>query len=308
MTTTLPAPSAARPLARSGSTRPARRSRRATDAPMPTRVITRVVMAAAALYFLFPVWWLIVSATKTRSELYSTNGLWFSDSFVLFDNLRRAMDYDQGLFLRWIGNSIVYAGVSALVGVLISVAAGYALAKFAFPGRGAVSVVILGGMLIPAALLTIPLYFVFSSTGLVNTVWAVIIPSCVSPFGVFLGRVYAEASVPDELLEAARVDGAGELRIFVTIVLRILSPALVTIGLFIFVATWNNFLLPLVMLSSGDLFPVTLGLYTWQSYTAVDLTDIVLVGSLFSVLPVIVAFLGLQRFWRGGLTMGAVKG
>src|SRR5690606_29591965 len=120
--------------------------------------------------------------------------------------------------------------------------------------------------------------------------------------------VYAEASVPDELLEAARVDGAGEIRIFGTIVLRILTPAIVTIGLFIFVATWNHFLLPLVMLNSGDLFPVTLGLYTWQSYTAIDLTDLVLVGSLFSVLPVMVAFLSLQRFWRGGLTMGAVKG
>ena len=308
MTTTLPAPPAPRRPAQASSPRATRRTRRATDAPLATAVITRVVMAAAALYFLFPVWWLVVSATKTRSELYTTNGLWFSDSFVLFENLQRAMDYDQGLFLRWIGNSILYSGVASVVGVLISVAAGYGLAKFAFRGRGAVSVVILGGMLIPAALLTIPLYFVFSSVGLVNTVWAVIIPSCVSPFGVFLGRVYAEASVPDEILEAARVDGAGEIRIFATIVLRILAPAIVTIGLFIFVATWNNFLLPLVMLNSGDLFPVTLGLYTWQSYTAIDLTDLVLVGSLFSVLPVMVAFLSLQRFWRGGLTMGAVKG
>ena len=157
-------------------------------------------------------------------------------------------------------------------------------------------------------MLTIPLYFVFNSLGIVNSIWAVIIPSCVSPFGVFLGRIYADASVPDELLEAARMDGAGEVRIFTTIVLRLLKPAMVTIGLFIFVATWNNFLLPLVMLNSSELYPVTLGLYTWQSYRAVDLTDIVLVGSLFSVLPLIVAFLGLQRFWQSDLAAGAVKG
>jgi multiple sugar transport system permease protein len=104
------------------------------------------------------------------------------------------------------------------------------------------------------------------------------------------------------------VHGASEVRTFFTIVLRILSPALVTIALFIFVAMRNNFLLPLVMLNNSELFPVTLGLYTWKSYRAVDLTDIVLVGSLFAVLPLVVTFLGLQRFWRSGLAMGAVKG
>lgn len=289
-------------------TRRTRNPRRRLDGTRSTKVLTRSVMAAAALYFLFPVWWLIVSASKSKPELYSTAGLWFGDSFRMFDNLQRAITYDQGLYLRWLGNSVLYAGTAATLGVLVSVAAGYALAKFVFPGRNFASVMILGGLLVPAALLTIPMYFVFNNIGLVNTAWAVIIPSCVSPFGVFLGRIYVDSSVPDELLEAARMDGAGELRIFSTIVLRILKPAMVTIGLFIFVATWNNFLLPLVMLNNSELYPVTLGLYTWQSYRAVDLTDIVLVGSLFAVIPLIIAFLGLQRFWQSGLTMGAVKG
>ncbi|WP_019148218.1 carbohydrate ABC transporter permease [Timonella senegalensis] len=276
--------------------------------PTSTKVITRAVMIGAALYFLFPVWWLLVSSSKPKPDLYSTSGLWFSDNFQLFDNLSRAMTYGEGHYLRWIGNSILYSGVAAILGTLVSVAAGYALSKFVFRGKNVVTIFILGGLLIPAALLTIPLYFVFNSLGIVNTVWAVIIPSIVSPFGVFLGRIYADSSVPDELIEAARVDGASEVRTFFTIVLRILSPALVTIALFIFVATWNNFLLPLVMLNNSELFPVTLGLYTWQSYRAVDLTDIVLVGSLFAVLPLVVTFLGLQRFWRSGLAMGAVKG
>lgn len=276
--------------------------------PLTTKVLTRIVLVVAAVYFIFPVWWLIMSTTKTKNELYSTNGMWFGEGMHIFDNLSRAMNYDQGLYLRWVGNSLLYSGTAMIIGVLISVAAGYALAKFVFPGRNVVTVVILGGLLIPAALLTIPLYFFFNSIGLVDTMWAVIIPSCVSPFGVFLGRIYADISVPTELLEAARMDGAGEFRIFFTMVLRILKPALVTIGLFIFVATWNNFLLPLVMLNSSELYPVTLGLYTWQSYRAVDLTDLVLVGSLFAVIPLVVAFIGLQRFWQSGLAMGSVKG
>lgn len=276
--------------------------------PAATKFLTRAVMIIAAIYFLFPVWWLFVSSTKQKSDLYSTNGLWFGSDFRLWENLQGAMSYGEGHYLRWIGNSILYSTVAAVVGVLVSIAAGYALAKFTFRGKNVVTVAILGGLLIPSALLTIPLYFVFNSLGIVNTMWAVIIPACVSPFGVFLGRVYVEASVPDEILEAARVDGSSEIRTFFTIVLRILSPAMVTIALFIFVATWNNFLLPLVMLSDGSQFPVTLGLYTWQSYRAIDLTDIVLVGSLFAVLPLIVAFLFLQRFWQSGLAMGAVKG
>lgn len=273
-----------------------------------TKFLTRGVMIISAVYFLFPVWWLFVSSTKQKSDLYSTNGLWFGSDFRLWENLQGAMTYGDGNYLRWIGNSILYSTVAAVVGVLVSIAAGYALAKFNFRGKNVITVAILGGLLIPSALLTIPLYFVFNEIGLVNTMWAVIIPACVSPFGVFLGRVYVESSVPDEVLEAARVDGSSEVRTFFTIVLRILSPAMVTIALFIFVATWNNFLLPLVMLSDGSQFPVTLGLYTWQSYRAVDLTDIVLVGSLFAVLPLVVAFLFLQRFWQSGLAMGAVKG
>lgn len=119
------------------------------------------------------------------------------------------MGYDQGLYLRWIGNSVLYSTTAAVIGVVISLAAGYALAKHTFPGKNVVSVTILAGLLIPAALLTIPMYFVFNAIGLANTPLAVIIPSCVSPFGVFLGRIYVEASVPDEILEAARMDGAG---------------------------------------------------------------------------------------------------
>ena len=272
-----------------------------------SRVTVNAGLLLACAYFLFPIWWLVVASTKSRGDLYTTPSLWFADDIAALDNLRRVLEYDGGNYLRWIGNSLLYSGTAAVIGVLVSMAAGYALAKFDFAGKSLVMVTILGGLLLPSALLTIPLYFFFDSVGLVNNPLAVIIPSCASPFGVFLGLIFAE-TVPDEVIEAARIDGAGEFRIFFTIVLRMLAPGMVTIALFLFVGTWNNFLLPLVMLRDKELLPVTLGLQTWQGYKAVDLTDLVLIGSLVAVLPVIVLFLTLQRFWQSGLTAGAVKG
>lgn len=175
------------------------------------------------------------------------------------------------------------------------------------PGRNVIFGFIMGGLLMPVALLTIPLYIVFHNIGLTNTMWAIIIPSIVSPFGVFLGQVYANTSVPTELIEAARIDGASEARIFFTMVLRLLAPAMVTIFLFIFVATWNNFLLPLMMVSSPEIRPVTLGLYGMMAYFAPP-KGAVMLGALLGVIPLVILFLGLQRFWQSGLAAGSVKG
>ena len=159
----------------------------------------------------------------------------------------------------------------------------------------------------PIALLTIPLYLVLDAVHLTNTVWSIILPCSVSPFGVFLGRVYADSSVPNEIIDSARIDGASEVRIFFTIVLRLLAPAMVTIFLFIFVATWNNFFLPLMTINSAELKPVTLGLYGMSTYFNPQYGAL-LQGALLGVIPLIVLFLGLQRFWQSGLAAGAVKG
>ena len=217
------------------------------------------------------------------------------------------MSWTQGLFWRWILNSLLYSTVAGVLGTLLSVAAGYGLAKFEFAGRGAVQVVILSGLLMPIALLTIPLYLVLDAVHLTNTVWSIILPCSVSPFGVFLGRVYADSSVPNEIIDSARIDGASEIRIFFTIVLRLLAPAMVTIFLFIFVATWNNFFLPLMTINSAELKPVTLGLYGMSTYFNPQYGAL-LQGALLGVIPLIVLFLGLQRFWQSGLAAGAVKG
>jgi len=291
------------------------RARRLVDADIPprsvapkpiARVVTVVALIAVALYFLLPVFWLIIASTKSNADLASSFGFWFAD-MNLSANYESLMSWTQGLFWRWVGNSLLYSITAGVVGTLVSTMAGYAVAKFAFPGRRVMLGATLAGLLLPIALLTIPLYTVFHALGVTNTVWSIIIPSCVSPFGVFLGLVYAQTSVPDEMIEAARIDGAGEARIFFTMVLRLLAPAMVTIFLFIFVATWNNFLLPLMMVSSPELKPVTLGLYGMMSYFAPD-KGAVMLGALLGVVPLVILFFALQRYWRSGLAAGAVKG
>ena len=270
------------------------------------RIVTIVALTITMVYFILPIIWVMFSATKSNADLVSTNGFWFGH-FELAENYTRLMGWTQGLFWRWVLNSLFYSTTAGVIGTLISVAAGYAMAKFVFPGRNVSMALIMAGLLMPVALLTIPLYVVFHNLGLTDTVWAILIPSCVSPFGVFLGRVYADSSVPTELIEAARIDGASEARVFFTIVLRLLAPAMVTIFLFIFVATWNNFLLPLMMVSTPELKPVTLGLYGMMSYFAPQ-KGAVMLGALLGVLPLIVLFLGLQKYWQSGLAAGSVKG
>lgn len=273
-----------------------------------SRTGAMVVMAVFTLYFLTPLWWLLVASTKSRGDLFSTNPLWFAD-VRLFENIANLFAYREGVYLKWLLNSLLYAGVGGAIATIIAAMCGYALAKYRFPGREAIFNTVLGGVLVPATALALPLFLLFSQVQLTNTYWAVLLPSIVSPFGVYLSRVFAEASVPEELLEASRLDGAGELRTFFTVSIRLMFPALVTVFLFQFVSIWNNFFLPLIMLRSEELFPVTFGLYAWNSTVNQfpELRTFVLVGSLLSIIPLIITFLLLQRYWRTGLGTGALK-
>jgi multiple sugar transport system permease protein len=262
------------------------------------------------VYFLVPYFWLIVSSTKNAGDLFGTFGLWFSPNFNLFSNLQQLITYQDGIFVRWLLNTFLYAGVGAVVGTWLSTMAGYALAKYVFRGRNLMFSLVLGAILVPVTALALPLYLMMSSVGLTNTYWAVLLPSFVSPFGVYLSRIYAASAVPDELLEAARIDGASEYRTF-TIALHLMIPALVTIFLFQFVAIWNNYFLPLVMLSDEKLFPITVGLQTWNVTTAGSskfLYGLIITGALISSIPLLAGCVVLQRFWRGGLGTGSVKG
>jgi multiple sugar transport system permease protein len=302
---------AAQPAGEAGAPVSRYRRRRAAARPIgirrSSRLVLNGVLILTALYFLLPVWWLLVSSSKTNSGLFASNGFWFS-GFHLFANIQDVFSFGGSLFGRWMLNSLIYSGLSGLGATVFGSACGYALAKFEFRGRGLIFGFIMSGVLVPSALLTVPLYLMFSKIHLVDTYWAVIIPGVVSPFAVYLSRVYALDAIPDTIVEAARIDGAKEWQIFLRIVVPMMRPALVTVFLFSFVSAWNNFFLALVMLSNQKLYPVTLGLYQWFSDKNQTTYNVVITGSLLSVLPLVIAFLALGRFWRAGLSAGAVKG
>ncbi|MEU3841817.1 carbohydrate ABC transporter permease [Streptomyces sp. NPDC028635] len=262
----------------------------------------------ATAYTLFPLLWLLTAAAKNTGDLLGGRTL-SPSRWHLGDNLANLAATGDGVYFRWYLNSLLYAGVGALLCGLICVAAGYAFHVARFPGKEKLFGLVLVGVLVPTTALALPMYLLASRTGLVNTFWAVFLPSLVNPFGVYLARVFCAGYVPGEVLEAARMDGAGELRTFWSIGLRTVMPGFVTICLFQFTAIWNNFFLPLVMLSDTKLFPVSLGLYAWntQTHSFPEYYPLVVTGSLLAVIPLVVAFVALQRFWKAGMTAGAVK-
>jgi multiple sugar transport system permease protein len=275
--------------------------------------VLTLAMLAFLVYFLLPLFWLVVASTKTTGDLFSSFGLWFADDFSLPHNVREVFVAENGVYARWLLNTALYAVVSAGGAALLAALGGYGFAKFRFPGNNALFGVVLGSIMVPSTALAIPTYLVFSKVGLVNTPWAIILPSLVNPFGLYLMRVYAQDAVPDGLIEAARIDGAGEFRIFWQVAMRLLAPGFVTVLLFTLVATWNNYFLPLIMLNNPSLYPVTVGLANWAAQASMgggasgDVLPLVVTGSLLSIIPLVVAFLMLQRYWQSGLGAGGVK-
>lgn len=277
-------------------------------------VVLTVVFWTLLAYFMLPLVWLIINATKTNGELFSSFGLAFGQTFALFENIGRLFVYQDGIYFRWFGNTILYAVVGAGGAAVIAAMGGYALAKFDFHGRRGVLATVLGATAVPGTALAVPIYMLFTQWGLINTQAAVIIPALASPFGLFLMMIYARDAVPDSMLEAARIDGAREWRIFWTISFRLLAPGFVTVLLFQLVATWNNYFLPLIVLNQSDKFPLTVGLSLWNKLANAGgvsvvepLYPLVLTGSLLAVLPLIVAFIFLQRYWQSGIAAGGVK-
>ncbi|MFF1878436.1 carbohydrate ABC transporter permease [Leifsonia sp. NPDC058230] len=277
-------------------------------------LVPHLILAAFIIYFALPFWWLIVASTKSQQSLFdgSTSPLWFSGHFDLFSNIGSLFTYSGGLYARWLGNSFLYALTGGLGATVISVLAGYGFAQYAFRGRSVFFAIVLGSVMVPATALVIPLFVLMSGAHLTNTIWAVILPSMLNPFAVYLMKVYAQDAIPTEMLDAARVDGAGEIRIFFRVALPLLRPALVTVLLLSIVGTWNNFFLPLVMFSNPQLFPVTVGLGALQAQAQVNtggqsLWNLVITGALLSIIPLVVSFLTLQRYWQGGLSLGSVK-
>jgi len=282
---------------------PATRSAR----PRRLAVLPTIALVVGAIYCLLPVMWVVIAATKSGAELFST--FTFAPSTALFENVSDLSAYRNGVYWRWMLNSAIYAGIGALASAAVSGLSGYTLAKFRFPGRNAIFNVILAGVLVPQITLAIPQYLLLARVDMTDTYLAVLLPSILSPYGIYLARIFAAAAVPDSVIEAARTDGASEFRIVRTIATPMMMPGLVTIFLFQFVAIWNNFLLPLIMLSDDRKFPVTVGLYTLLNQGANEpvLYTLVISGALLSIIPLVLLFLYLQRFWRADLLTGVVK-
>lgn len=273
-----------------------------------------------AIYFLAPLVWMIFSATKNEPDFINTAGFWFSSHPQLLTNIHEVFTKNDGIFLRWLLNTVLYAVASAIGATLFAAMAGYALAKFIFRGREAFFLIILGALMVPVTALALPLFLImsdinlgFAHVSLINNYLAVILPSLVSPFGVYLMRIYIQGAVSDDMLNAARIDGASEVSIFFNIVLRMAMPGLITVLLFSFVGTWNNYFLPYVVLSDQNYFPLSVGLAFWNGLTNQPGVNTVtyaqvITGSLISVVPLIIAFVFLQRFWNNSLTLSTSAG
>ena len=273
-------------------------------------VTWRTVVFLLTLYFLLPLVWLLVSSTKSTGQLFTSFGLWFSTPWHLLDNIRGMAAFQNGVVGRWMANTAIYSGAVAALSTLFSAMAGYAFSRFEFPLKTLLNLLILASVLLPITALVLPIFLILHDLHLINTYWAVILPLLVNPLGVYLMMIFWDQGFPPELQDAAYLDGAGEWRVFWQVGLPLVRNGLLTVALFSFVSTWNNFFLPLVVLSKGSLYPITLGLAIWnstaQTGASVDYPAI-LVGALISVIPLIIAFFTLQRYWQAGLTSGSVK-
>jgi multiple sugar transport system permease protein len=279
----------------------------------PRKNITLTILTGVVLvYSLVPLVWLLINASKTQAGLLGSFGLWFAGEFALWDNVVATLTYDGGVFLRWFANTLLYVVLGAGGATLLALLGGYGLAKFRFPGKRAVFAIVIGAVAVPGTALAVPTFLMFSQMGLTNTPWSVIIPSLISPFGLYLMWTFAAEAIPDELMEAARIDGAGEFLTFWRVCLPLLAPGLVTVLLFTVVATWNNYFLPLIMLRDPAWYPLTLGLNAWNRQAATAggeaIFHLVITGSLLTILPLVAAFVLLQRYWQSGLSAGSVKG
>ncbi|MFF3849986.1 carbohydrate ABC transporter permease [Streptomyces sp. NPDC002328] len=270
-------------------------------------LVPTATLLFGALYCLLPVAWVVIASTKSGRELFSTFTFLPGTGFA--DNIGDLDAYRDGLYWRWMGNSALYAGLGALLSTCVSAVSGYALATYRFRGRETLFNVLLAGVLMPPVILAVPQYLLLAEANLTDSYWSVLLPQILSPYGVYLARIYAAAAVPADVVEAGRMDGAGEWRIFTRIALPMMIPGLVTVFLFQFVAVWNNFLLPYIMLSDDERFPITLGLHTLleQGSNTPALYTLVITGAFLAVIPLVALFLVVQRFWSLDLLSGAVK-
>ncbi|MFI6299745.1 carbohydrate ABC transporter permease [Nonomuraea sp. NPDC050790] len=282
-------------------------------------MIRRAVLGVFAVFFALPLVWMVLAPTRTAEDLIGGPPLSFGSLGNVVTAWGDLMTFNDGELTLWIVNSVWYAAASVVLTLVLSLPAGYALAVYVFAGRRAVLTATLIGMILPQAALVLPLYLEMTSVGLTGTPWSVILPLAFYPFGVYLSYLHFAESLPGTILDAGRIDGAGELRLFFVIGLPLARPAIGLIAFFAFVNVWTNFFLPFVMLDDDRTFTLQLGLMTLlQSTGAINASsgfstlDIhqpeAALAGLVACAPTLAAFLVAQRFLRAGLLAGAEKG
>jgi multiple sugar transport system permease protein len=266
-------------------------------------VVVNGLLVLLACFALFPLLWMVSVSFMHPGEASSLPPPLLPQSATLANYRELFVRAGMG---RYLVNSLLVATAITLLSLMLNLAAGYAFAKLRFAGRDRLFQTLLAALVIPAQVAMIPLFLIMKWLGLVNSYGGVVVPAMATVFGIFLVRQYAR-SIPDELLEAARIDGAGEWRIFATIVLPLLKPVVVTLAIFTFLASWNDFMWPLIVLSdqAWQTAPVALAALSREH---VQDNELMMAGSVVTVLPVLLLFLALQRYYLEGLLLGSVKG
>jgi multiple sugar transport system permease protein len=271
--------------------------------PRLQQTLLHIVLLGGAVVTLLPIVWMF-SASLMPTGQATTYPPRFFPSHVTFEHY--AVLFTRLSLGRYFLNSSVIAGAATICSLLFNSMAGYALAKLTFPGRGSVYRLLLAGLVVPAQVTMLPLFLLLRAMGLVNTYVGAIVPAMATIFGIFLIRQYA-LSIPDDLLDAARLDGASEFRVYWSVALPAMRPVLATLAIFTFLSTWNDFLWPLFVLSNDSRYTLPVALANLAGEHVED-TELMMAGSVLTVLPVVVLFLLLQRHYIEGIMAGSAKG
>jgi len=253
-------------------------------------------MIILALFFIFPFYWLIIGTTKNVSQLFQKSLLPGVPNHFL-ENVRSVFTYENGVYLKWLANSCFYALVGAFVAIFVACMAGFAFRRYHFYGKKFLFILILGFAMVPVYATTLPIFMLFRDLGLINTRLAVLLPSFVNVFGVYMMVSYWN-QVPDEIFNAAQIDGAGDFRIFFQIGLPNVIPGFITQFLLAFVGAWNNFFLPLVVLNSRAKMPLILGITTITDPQGFPVYNLTITASFFAILPLLILFIAMQRYFK----------
>ena len=268
----------------------------------PYRVISVLLLVVLAVLMIFPLYWIITGSFKDARTINSATPVWFPVNPTT-DNYTRLFERPAGI---WMFNTVFVCVMSMLLTCVAAAMGGYALAKKRFTGRVVLFSVFVCAMALPKQVILIPLLKEMAFLNLHNTLWAVIFPTVGWPFGVFLMKQFSE-NIPGEMLEAARIDGAGEARTFVNIVFPMIKPGVGALAIFTFITAWNDYFLQLIMLNDMDVLTISLGIAKLQSELSTDY-GLIMAGAALGSVPIILIFLMFQKFFTRGITMGAVKG